>query len=194
VHASSPYLDVLGQTYFRLHPHVRIAHEAPLAAVGAVDVTHGRHALTPFFVRAMHLPAEGRGQAVLLTVTLDEPPAPSGALMRWSRRIGTTLLATRQFSRNRRLVETSGPGSVEFELGVDDEGSLLYEHAASHFLRLPVPRAFAPRVRARVAGAPEGWHVEVIVEWRAHLVCTYAGSMRPLPGSEDPGPRSESGG
>jgi hypothetical protein len=192
VRASSPYRDVLGQAYLRLHPHVRIAHEAPLAAMGTIDVRHGRHALTPFFVRAMHLPAEGRGQPVLLTVTLDEAAAPTSTLMRWSRRIGTTLLATRQFSCNRRLVETRGAASVEFDLRVDDEGSLLYEHAASRFLRLPLPRALAPRVRARVAGAPEGWHVEVTVEWRAHLVCTYAGSMQPLPGSEDPGPRSES--
>ena len=181
VRASSPYRDVLGQTYYRLHPHVRIAHEAPLDAVGAVDVRHGRHALTPFFVRAMHLPAAGPGQPVLLTVTLDDASAEAGApLMRWSRRIGTTLLATRQFTRNRRLVEVHGPGSVEFELRVDEEGSLLYEHAASRFLRLPLPRALAPRVRARVEGAPEGWHVEVTVEWRTHLICTYAGSMQPL--------------
>jgi hypothetical protein len=181
VRASSPYHDVLGQTYSRLHPHVRLAHEAPLDAVGAVDVRHGRHPLTPFFVRAMHLPAEGHGQPVLLTVTLDDAPSATGApLMRWSRRIGATLLATRQFSRNRRLVEAMGPGSVEFELCVDDEGSLLYHHAASRFLRLPLPRALAPRVRARVAAAPQGWHVDVTVEWRTHLICAYAGSMQPL--------------
>ena len=180
VRASSPYRDVLGQTYFRLHPHVRIAHEAPLDAVGAVDVRHGHHVLTPFLVRAMRLPAEGHGQPVVLTVTLDEGSTQRGALMRWSRRIGTTLLATRQFSRNRRLVEERGPGSVEFELRVDEDGSLLYQHAASHFLRVPLPGAVAPRVRARVAGARDGWHVEVTVEWRAHLICAYAGSMQAL--------------
>jgi hypothetical protein len=181
VRANSPYRDVLGQTYSRLHPHVRLAHEAPLDAVGAVDVRHGRHALTPFFVRAMQLPAEGHGQPVFLTVTLDDTsPATGVPLMRWSRRIGATLLATRQFSRNHRLVEQMGPGSVEFELRVDEEGSLLYQHAASRFLRLPLPRALAPRIRARVAGATEGWHVEVTVEWRTHLICAYAGSMQPL--------------
>jgi hypothetical protein len=178
VRAGSPYRDVLGQDYGRLHPHVRIAHEAPLDATGVMDVRHGRHVLTPFLVRAMHLPAEGLGQRVLLSVTVDDAPAQWGDLLRWSRRIGTTLLTTRQFSRNRRLVEESGPGSVEFELFVDDQGSLVYEHTSSRVFRLPLPRAWSPRVRARVSGAPAGWHVEVTVEWRTHLICAYTGSMQ----------------
>ena len=178
VRAGSPYRDVLGQDYGRLHPHVRIAHEAPLDAAGVMNVRHGRHVLTPFFVRAMHLPAEGPGQPVLLSVTVDDLPPKRGGLLRWSRRIGSTLLATRQFSRNGRLVEESGPGSVEFELFVDDQGSLVYEHTGSRVFRVPLPRALSPRVRARVSGAPAGWDVEVTVEWRTHLICTYAGSMQ----------------
>jgi hypothetical protein len=181
VRAGSPYRDVLGQAYNRLHPHVRMAHEAPLHAAGVMDVWHGRHVLTPFLVRVMHLPAEGQGQPVLLSVTVDDARGKWGDLFCWSRRIGATLLTTRQFSRNRRLVEESGPGSLEFELFVDEQGSLVYEHAGSCVFRVPLPRALSPRVRARVSGAPAGWHVEVTVEWRTHVICTYTGSMQSRP-------------
>ena len=78
-----------------------------------------------------------------------------------------------------RLVESSGPGMVTFALRVD-EGALLYEDAGCHFLHVPVPRLAAPRVRAQVAATHDGWHVNVIIEWRSHLICRYDGRMRPL--------------
>ena len=58
------------------------------------------------------------------------------------------------------------------------DGCLLYEHAALRFLFLRVPPAVAPRVTARVSPDPEGWHVDVRVEWRGHLICSYGGRMR----------------
>jgi hypothetical protein len=168
----TPYQYLLGDAYHRLHPHVRLAHEAPLAATGAVDVVHGSHPLTPLIVRAMKLPAAGSAQPVLLHVT------SAAAGMIWTRRIGDTVLDTRQFARQGRLVERSGPGTVEFVLRVDD-GALVYAPAGCRLLEVPLPRPPAPRVNARVAPTAEGWRVEVVVEWGGHLVCRYAGAMRP---------------
>ena len=58
-------------------------------------------------------------------------------------------------------------------------GCLLYEHAALRFLFVRVPPVLSPRVRARVSPGPEGWHVDVRVEWHGHLICWYGGRMRP---------------
>ena len=153
-----------------------MAHEAPLMATGAVDVVHGAHPLTPLIVRAMKLPAPG-AQPVMLHVAMAS--ASPAATMAWTRRIGSTSLDTRQYARQGRLVERSGPGTVEFVLRVDD-GALLYEQTGCRFLQLPLPRRAAPQVRARVAPTADGWHVQVVVEWRGHLVCRYGGAMRPL--------------
>ena len=155
---------------------MRIAHEAPLIATGAVDVVHGAHPLTSLIVRAMKLPAPG-AQPVMLHVALAS--ASPAATMTWTRRIGITSLDTRQFARRGRLVEQSGPGTVEFVLRVDD-GALLYEQTRCRFLQVPLPCPLAPQVRARVAPTADGWHVEVVVEWRGHLVCRYGGAMRPV--------------
>jgi len=153
-----------------------MAHEAPLMATGAVDVVHGAHPLTPLIVRAMKLPAPG-AQPVMLHVAMAS--ASPAATMAWTRRIGGTSLDTRQYARQGRLVERNGPGTVEFVLRVDD-GALLYEPAGCRFLGVPLPCPLAPRVRARVAPAVVGWRVEVVVEWRGHLICRYGGAMQPV--------------
>ena len=174
----TPYQKLLGAAYDRLHPHVRVAHEAPLTAVGVMDVVHGTHPLTSFFVRAMHLPAAGASRPVTLEVTLASS-ASSPCRMTWMRYIGTTRLDTNQFARLDYLVERSGPGAVQFSLH-EDEGALVYEGAGCHFLSIPVPRALAPAVHARVAPTSDGWHVAVTVHWQGQLICTYRGSMRPI--------------
>jgi hypothetical protein len=43
-----------------------------------------------------------------------------------------------------------------------------------------VPSLLSPSVRARVSPDPQGWQVEVTVEWRGHLICRYGGTMQPL--------------
>jgi len=45
---------------------------------------------------------------------------------------------------------------------------------------VPLPSRLAPRVRGRVSPIPDGWCVEVVVEWRGHLICRYGGPMRPI--------------
>src|SRR5688572_1818011 len=109
----SPYTEILRDRYRLLHPHVRIAHQAPLSAAGYVDVVHGRHLLAPILIWLMNLPQAGSHVPVDLRVTpgdLSSDAVP--AVMHWKRQIGTHALHTRQFSRNGYLLEESGPGRV----------------------------------------------------------------------------------
>ena len=176
----SPYTEILRDRYRLLHPHVRIAHQAPLSAAGHVDVVHGRHLLTPILIWLMNLPQAGSHVPVDLRVTPDGQASDTVApVMRWTRQIGTHALHTRQFSRDGYLVEASGPGRVTFALQVVDE-ALEYEDVSLHLLRIPIPSRLAPRVRARVAAAEPGWHVDVRVEWHGHLICRYGGHIWPL--------------
>jgi hypothetical protein len=112
----SPYEAVLGQAFASLHAHVRRAHLPPLRAEGTIDVEHGSGWLTSPIVWLMKLPAAGPGQPVRLDVVED------GAELVWTRRIGTSVLRTRQRASGSRLVERTGLGRVSFDLAVEDGG------------------------------------------------------------------------
>ncbi|HEX5110319.1 MAG TPA: DUF4166 domain-containing protein [Vicinamibacterales bacterium] len=176
----SPYRALLGDDYDTLHPNVRAAHEAPLVAEGVFDVVHGSHLVVPVLIWIMKLPASGRSVPVHLQV-VDEAAAPGARSlgMRWSRRIGRSILETHQFAQDDFLVEQSGAGSVVFVLHPAD-GSLVYERAATEFMGVPVPSFLSPRIHASVSPDPAGWHVDVAVHWRRHLICRYWGRMQPL--------------
>ena len=171
---------LLGDAYDALHPNVRAAHEAPLVAEGVFDVVHGSHLLVPLLIGIMKLPASGRGVPVRLQVAGQAAPAGARSFgMRWSRRIGRSTLETLQFAQDGFLVEKSGAGCVVFVLHVV-AGALLYERASTRFMGVQVPLTLSPRVDARVAPDPAGWHVDVAVHWRRHLICRYWGRMRPV--------------
>ena len=167
----TPYEVILGAAFASLHAHVQHAHQAPLRAEGTFDVEHGPGWLAPPLVWLMNLPAAGRGQPVRLDVAED------GAELVWTRRIGGSVLRTRQSSRGSRLVERSGLGRVAFDLRVED-GGLLYRQSSLHLAGLPLPSSMSPRVAAVASATTDGWHVVVTVTWRGRIVCRYAGSMR----------------
>lgn len=120
----------------------------------------------------MKLPAAGRRQPARLDVAED------GSDLVWTRRIGRSILRTRQRASGSRLVERSGLGRVSFDLAVED-GALLYRQSSIHVAGLPVPSWLSPRVAAVVSPTTEGWHVVVTVTWRGGILCCYAGSIRP---------------
>jgi hypothetical protein len=119
----------------------------------------------------MKLPAAGPRQPVRLDVE------PAGADLRWTRRIGTSVLRTYQRASGARLEEREGIGRIAFTLDAVD-GALRYEQAWIRIGGIRVPAAIAPHVRARVSPAGPDWTVEVMVSWRGHPVCRYAGTMR----------------
>ncbi len=170
----SPYEIVLGEAFASLHAHVRRAHLAPLHAEGTIDVEHGLGWLGRPMIWLMRLPAAGPRQPVRLDVAED------GSELVWTRRIGGSILRTRQCATGAsgsRLVERAGLGRVSFELAVED-GALLYRQSSIHVAGLPVPSSLGPRVGAVVSATVEGWRVAVTVKWRGRIVCGYAGTMR----------------
>ena len=167
---ASPYEAVLGRAFATLDPRVQRAHLPPLVARGSLDVEHGSHPLTPLLVRLLKLPACGDAQPVRLEVVGE------GAGVAWMRRIGATVLRTVQHARGNRIVERSGLGRVEFELHAVD-GALEYRQVTMRIAGVPIPAFVRPQARACVSAAPGGWHVEVVVGWRRHILCRYHGVM-----------------
>ena len=167
----SPYEAVLGEAFASLHAHVRRAHLPPLCAEGTIDVEHGPGWLAHPIIWLMKLPAAGPRQPVRLDVADD------GSELVWTRRIGGSILRTRQRASGSRLVERSGLGRVSFDLAVED-GALLYRQASMHVAGLPLPSSLSPRAEAVVSATAEGWRVVVTVTWRGRIVCRYAGTIR----------------
>ena len=167
----SPYEVVLGEAFASLHAHVRCAHLPPLRAEGTIDVEHGPGWLSRLMIWLMKLPAAGPRQPVRLDVAED------GSELVWTRRIGRSILRTRQRASGSRLVERSGLGRVSFDLAVED-GALLYRQSSIHVAGLPVPSSLSPRVGAVVSATADGWRVVVTVTWRGRIVCRYAGTIR----------------
>ena len=167
----SPYEAVLGEAFADLHAHVRRAHLPPLHAEGTIDVEHAREWLARPIIWLMKLPAAGARQPVWLDVARD------GSELVWTRRIGRSILRTRQRASHARLVERSGLGRISFDLAVAD-GALLYRQSSIQFAGLPVPSSLGPRVAAVVSATADGWRVVVTVQWRKWIVCRYAGTIR----------------
>ena len=138
-----------------------------------MDVEHGPGWLTPAMIWLMKLPAAGPGQPVRLSVDQDGPE------LVWTRRIGQSVLQTRQRAKSSRLVECSSLGRVSFDLTVDG-GALLYRQSSIHVAGLPLPSSLSPCVGAVVSPTREGWSVAVTVNWRGRLVCRYAGAIRAI--------------
>src|SRR3954470_5223405 len=115
-----------------------------------MDVEHGRGWLTRPMVWLMKLPAAGARQSVRLDI------AGHGSELVWMRRIGGSILRTRQRASGSRVVERSGLGRISFDLAVKD-AALLYRQSSIHFAGLPLPAPLSPRVAALVAATAEGW-------------------------------------
>ena len=136
-----------------------------------IDVEHAPGWLAQSLIWLMNLPAAGPRQPVHLDVAEDGPDFV------WTRRIGASILRTRQRASGSRLVERSGFGCVSFELSAID-GALLYRHSTIQVAGLPVPSWLSPHVGAVVSATTDGWRVVVAVKWCGWIVCRYAGAIR----------------
>ena len=120
----------------------------------------------------MKLPAVGCRQPVRLDVVEDGPD------LVWTRRIGSSILRTRQHATGARLVERAGIGRVSFTLAAEG-GALRYRQSTFQVTGIVLPAWLSPRVSATVSATPDGWHVAVTVTWRGRLLCRYGGAIRP---------------
>jgi hypothetical protein len=134
-------------------------------------VEHGQGWFTRPMIWLMKLPAAGLRQPVRLDLNEDGPE------LVWRRRIGESILQTRQRAYGSRLVERSGLGRVSFDLAVEG-GALVYQQSSIHVAGLLLPSSLSPHVGAVVSPTTEGWSIAVTVKWRGRIVCRYVGTIR----------------
>jgi len=146
-----------------------------------MNIVHGSHGMTRLIVGLMGLPAAGSEKPVTLRVT-EEAGRGGPRQMLWIREFGASSLITRQSARRGRLVERSGPGTIVYTLHEKD-GALVYEQESMRFLHVPLWAGLTPVVSARASPAAAGWDVDVVVQWRGHLMCRYAGRMSAVRGA-----------
>ena len=148
----------------RLHPPA-----SSVRGAGRFDVRHGRRLTARLLARLTRLPAEGQGVAVVLTV---EPEGAGGE--RWQRTFDGRPFITHQRERPPGLLaDRAGPVEMYFRMEADG-GALVYRRAGVALrlgpLRVPLPRALAPRVEAREWAEAGDPRVRVRVSVSAPLV------------------------
>jgi len=144
------YARLVGAAWGQLAEPVRRLHPAGSAVRGAglFDVTRGGSLAARLLASLMRLPAEGRGVPVVLTV------GPEGAGgERWHRDFDGKTFVTHQREHPPGLLADRA-GAVEMYFRMEAEGeALIYRQAGVRLrlgrLRVPVPRALAPRIEAR---------------------------------------------
>lgn len=182
------YERLLGGAWAGLDEPVRRLHEFGAGPCGeGLFAVRGGNAFARALARLFGLPAPGESVRVCLSVTREE----GGEAERWHRTFGRRVFDTLQREGDRGLLaERAGPVELLFELGADG-GTLVYRPAGAALrigsLRVPLPRALAPRVEARESAAGEGDAVMVYVKSTAPfvgLMLSYEGLLRVKVGGE----------
>jgi hypothetical protein len=172
----------LGEAWGKVDEPVRRLHERGTGPCGeGLFAVRGGNFFARALARLLGLPAGGEGVRVCLSVTR----AGDGEAERWHRTFGGRAFDTLQREgEGRLLAERAGPFELLFELSVEG-GALVYAQAGAALragpLRVPLPRALAPRVEARERGAEDGEGVHVHVSSTAPLVglmLSYEGRLR----------------
>lgn len=142
------------------------------AARGTFDVAIAAGFLDRLIARAMGFPRAESNVPVTLIVSMN------GATQEWRRTIGTRAFHTTQFTRAQRSFERVGMMRFAFALDVE-KGQPRYRQQQVVFAGIPLPRAFAPTVRAVAsADTDTSWVVQVEISVPAlGLIARYGGRM-----------------
>jgi hypothetical protein len=176
------YERLLGEAWHELDEPVRRLHERGTGPCGeGLFAVRGGNFFARSLARLAGLPSGGEAVRVCLSVTHAE----DGAAERWHRTFEGRVFDTWQREgEGRLLAERAGPVELLFKLSVEG-GALVYTQAGAALrvgaLRLPLPRALAPRVEARERGADDGESVHVHVSSDAPfvgLMLSYEGRLR----------------
>lgn len=143
---SALYRKLLGKGWGRLGESIRAAHRIDTRTRGIFIITHGNNRLARLFVRLSGLPKAGKRIETLLAITASD------GIEEWQRHFDGQKLTTRQWAaQDGLLIEEFQGWELGFELREED-GALVYHQRRAHLrfgpLRLRVPLACAPRVRA----------------------------------------------
>ncbi|HEY0011836.1 MAG TPA: DUF4166 domain-containing protein [Allosphingosinicella sp.] len=183
--ARPTYARILGPAFDTLPPAVRALHDIGrhAAAEGQGTVTRGRNPVTRLVGAAMRFPPTG-------TYPLRVDFAERGGAERWTRDFGGHRFASTLSGSGDRVVERFGPLRFLFDLPAGPQG-LSMHLARWTFLGIPLPLAFAPRIRAREWQDEQGrFRFEVavalplagdIVRYSGWLVPTGAEGACPVP-------------
>lgn len=176
------YERLLGEAWNDLDEPVRRLHERGTGPCGEglFAVRRGK-LFARGLARLAGLPSGGEAVRVCLSVTQTE----DGAAEHWHRTFEGRVFDTWQREgEGRLLAERAGPVELLFRLSVEG-GTLVYTQAGAALrvgpLRVPLPRALAPRVEARECGAEDGEDVHVHVSSTAPfvgLMLSYEGRLR----------------
>jgi hypothetical protein len=150
------YQRVLGDRFESLTPTLGrfLAKERGGRASGRLSVTRTAGRLRNLAAAALGIPPPGEYD-LLLEVSLHV------AGQRWVRRFGVHTLETIQSDYRGLLVESSGSGSLGFELAVES-GALLFLPRRAWVLGVRLPLWLAPRIEAENwPMEPDGWRVRV---------------------------------
>ena len=155
------YPGILGESWRELADSVRRAHAVDREQRGRFRVSHGKRCGAPHLIRWSRLPREDSDAPVALRIHAD------GHRQRWERSFGADAFTTIQWAVGRRLVERIDYWEIHFALRVVDR-ALVYEQCGARLclgpIRVPVPLAFAPQVRAiEEADGPTRVNVRVTV-------------------------------
>lgn len=157
------YERILRDRFPLLHPTLRsfLATKLGGSAEGPFTVTRAPGIFRRMAARFLGLPPAGEYEVRLVVM-----PRAKGE--RWIRHIGRYTLATNQAEHQGLMVETSGPGSIGFELVVD-QGGLLFRPRRAWFLGLPLPLWLSPSIEAENwPDGLDGWRV--VVRFRIPLL------------------------
>jgi Domain of unknown function (DUF4166) len=162
------YERLMGAGWRELCEPVRRLHtrRAGLCGEGRFEV-RGGGLLARAAARLLGLPRVGGGVRVCLYVTRE------GERERWHRTFEGRAFDTLQQAREDGLLaERSGPFELLFRLSADG-GALVYTQAGAALrlgrLRVPLPRAIAPRVEGHESASEDGRGVSVCVKASAPL-------------------------
>jgi hypothetical protein len=143
------YRQVLGDSWNQIAESVRCMHasQSIVRAHGSLRIEHGRHRLARFFARVFRLPDPSPAAVTQLVVTTRADGE------RWHRTFNGRRFDTRQYTASQsELLERFGLLELRFHLDASD-GSLVYVQRDAALrvgsVRVPIPRAWAPRVQAR---------------------------------------------
>ena len=165
------YRRLLGAEFDRLGRHLRDFHDELGERRGQLQVKWGAGRLRHAVAWLLRMPPPRARSPVRLLAS------QRGAAEIWIRHFGSASLITRQWERRGFLMEAAGPLTFQFEVSVDG-GGMRFTQQRAWFLCVPLPRALAPVVAARVDPTQRGWEVEVTISVpRLGVVASYGGEM-----------------
>jgi hypothetical protein len=150
------YQRVLGDRFACLPAGLRtfLGNGGAKQASGPVEIVRQKGWLRNRIASLLGIPPAGHYHVRLEVI-------PVGRTERWLRRFAHFTLETRQRAYRGLLLESSGPGSIGFELVVRD-GDLYFHCRRAWVFGVPVPLWLAPRIASENrAVASGGWSLSV---------------------------------